>query len=186
MAEERQDLTPDRLAALFQDNREGLAGAVRGVLGRRADVLEVLQDAYLKALRSLNGGTSPRDPLAWAFVVTLNLAKDLRRKQIRRGDSLPLEEVSTMELSATTPTPSRGVESAEAVHAARSAIARLRDPEKEVFLMRVSGGLTFDAIGAALGIPTGTAKTRMRAALLRLRGQLAAFDVASERGRETA
>lgn len=186
MADERQDLTANQLAELFQVNREGLAGAVRGVLGRRADIAEVLQDAYLKALRSLKGGTSPRDPLAWVFVVTLNLSKDLRRKQVRRGGSLPLEEVSSMELSATTPAPTRGAESAEAVAAARSAIARLRDPEKEVFLMRVSGGLTFEAIGSALGIPTGTAKTRMRAALVRLRGQLAAFDMAPERGRETA
>ena len=76
MAEERQELTPDGLAALFQDNREGLAGAVRGVLGGRADVLEVLQDAYLKALRALNRGTAPSEPLAWVFVVTINLAKE--------------------------------------------------------------------------------------------------------------
>lgn len=183
---ERQDLSANQLAELFQTNREGLAGAVRGVLGGRADVAEVIQDAYLKALRSLRGGTRPNDPLAWIFVVTLNLSRDLRRKQVRRGESLPLEEVSPMQLSATTPAPGTGLESAEAVAAARSAIEHLRDPEKEVFLMRVSAGLTFQAIGEALGIPTGTAKTRMRAALLRLRGRLATLDLAFERGRETA
>jgi len=186
MAEERQELTPDGLAALFQDNREGLAGAVRGVLGGRADVLEVLQDAYLKALRALNRGTAPSEPLAWVFVVTINLAKDLRRKRTRRGESLPLEEVSTLELSVKGPAPAHKLESAEAVSAARSAIGLLRDAEKEVFLMRVSGGLTFDAIGATLGIPTGTAKTRMRTALGRLRGQLAEFNIAASRGKETA
>ncbi|MAG59133.1 MAG: RNA polymerase subunit sigma [Planctomycetes bacterium] len=182
---ERQPPTNDELAQLFQDHREGLAGAVRGVLGGRADVQEVIQDAYLKALRSLRAGTEPREPVAWVFVVVLNLAKDLRRKQVRRQPSLPLEDVSAMELSTTTP-PGRGLEHQEALDAARTAIEELRDAEKEVFLLRVSGGLTFGAIGDALGIPTGTAKTRMRSALLRLRGHLASYTPAYQSRRETA
>ena len=49
----------------------------------------------------------------------------------------------------------------------------LEDDVKEVFLLRVSGELTFEAIAEALGIPVGTAKTRMRTALRRLRSHLA-------------
>ncbi|MEX1224345.1 MAG: sigma factor-like helix-turn-helix DNA-binding protein [Pirellulales bacterium] len=49
----------------------------------------------------------------------------------------------------------------------------LRPEEKEVFLMRQNGELTYDEIAAAVGIPTGTAKTRMRLALTKLREALA-------------
>ena len=61
----------------------------------------------------------------------------------------------------------------EAIDAARDAIHLLGEKEREVFLMRVSGGLTFDSIADALGIPSGTAKTRMRRAILFLRERLA-------------
>ena len=43
------------------------------------------------------------------------------------------------------------------------------------FLLRTSAGLSFEAAAQELGIPVGTAKTRMRSALLHLRGALAAF-----------
>jgi len=174
------------LAGLFQDHRAGLAGAVRGVLGPRADVEEVLQDAYLKALSAIQRGSSPRDPVAWMFVITLNLCRDLRRRQARRGPEVDLEEVNPMELKSTVAEATWQAEGGEALAAAKAAVAQLGDPQKDVFLLKVSGGLTFEAIGEALGIPTGTAKTRMRAALLTLRKSLAPFDITSSRtGRET-
>jgi len=52
------------LAELFQAHRQGLAGAVRGVLGRDAEVAEVLQDAFLKCWHGLQRGDLPRDPVA--------------------------------------------------------------------------------------------------------------------------
>lgn len=179
-------ITPDELARLFREHGEGLAGAVRGVLGAQADVQEILQEAFLKTHRACGNGTTPANPVAWIFVVTLNLSKDLRRKQTRRGSSLPLEETDQMNRMATGAAPSARLENEEAVEAARAAIARLRDAEKEVFLLRVSAGLTFEAIAAALGIPVGTAKTRMRTALDRLRARLAAFAPACEQRRETS
>lgn len=163
------------LTTLFRTCAEGLSGAVRGVLGARAETAEVLQEAFLKAWRALQGGERPKDLKAWVFVVTLNLAKDLRRRRLRRPAGLPLEEADAMHLTAADPAPGAGIEQAEAVEAAREAIHGLRDEEKEVFLLRVSGGLGFDDIAESLGIPTGTAKTRMRLALSKLRVRLAAF-----------
>jgi RNA polymerase sigma-70 factor (ECF subfamily) len=79
-----------------------------------------------------------------------------------------------MELPATEAGPHAASERHEAVAAASAAIERLAEPEKEIFLLRTSGGLSFEAAAQALGVPVGTAKTRMRSALLHLRGALAA------------
>ena len=89
-----------------------------------------------------------------------------------------------MELTAKEQAPRTKAAASEAVEAARAAIGRLAEPEKAVFLMRVSGGLTFEAAAAALDIPIGTAKTRMRTALARLRRELGAF--ADARGQQAA
>jgi RNA polymerase sigma-70 factor (ECF subfamily) len=51
----------------------------------------------------------------------------------------------------------------------RAAIADLREEEKEVFLLRQNGELTYEEIADLLSIPSGTVKTRMRLALERLR-----------------
>lgn len=160
------------LNELFQTHRQGLAGAVRSVLGPSADVLEVLQDAFLKGWQDWQRGTRPSDPVAWIFVITWNAAKDARRRRDRRPHHESLDEES-MPATTTHPSPSHALEQREAVARAQAAIAGLSDPEQQVFLLRVAGELTFEAVAASLAIPVGTAKTRMRQALMKLRSVLA-------------
>ncbi|HEX6810376.1 MAG TPA: sigma-70 family RNA polymerase sigma factor [Planctomycetota bacterium] len=170
------------LSSLFQAHRQGLAGAVRSVLGGSADVTEVLQDAFLKCWRDWQRGTRPNDPVAWIFVVVWNVAVDARRRRQRR----PIHETFREDLTVTTtlPSPSHALEQGEDVAQAQAAVAGLSGPEKQVFLMRVGGELTFEAVAAALAIPVGTAKTRMRSALQKLRQALGAA-VRSERSEES-
>jgi len=183
MTRDRRPESPhgQHLADLFREHGDGLAGAVRGVLGT-ADVQEILQDAFLKAFRALQDGFTPRHPVAWIFVITMNLAKDQRRKAQRRNSGVggtgrtvqTLEDVNPMELRSKEPAPSAGLERDEALAAARDAIHELKPKEREVFLLRTSAGLSFQEAAEALRIPIGTAKTRMRAALARLRQSLTA------------
>jgi len=170
--------TADELVRLFQEHADGLAAAVRGVLGSAADVQELLQEAFLRATRALARGARPAAPVAWVFVLVIHLARDQRRAAQRRGRTMTLDEGDPMQsvrLEADEPGPAAGVLREEALHAARAAVLALDEAEKEVFLLRVTGELSFDAIASALDIPVGTAKTRMRAALARLRRRLAPF-----------
>lgn len=161
------------LANLFRANGSGLAGAVRGVLGSRTEVGEVLQGAFLKAWTATSNGHTPADPTAWIFVLTLNHARDLRRTQQRRGSAVNLDDVDAMQLASSQQRPDAALSQAETLGAARHAISRLNDEQREVFLLRSSAELTYEAIAAALSIPVGTAKTRMRSALAALRQSLA-------------
>lgn len=162
------------LAELFQAHRRGLAGAVRTVLGPAADVPEVLQDAFLKAWRAWSDGKRPDDPVAWVFVIVWNAARDARRRQQRRPAHEPFDEEHAVATTRPTdhPSPALALERRETVQHAQAAVARLSDDDQQVFLLRVAGELSFDAVAAALHIPVGTAKTRMRRALMQLRRSL--------------
>ncbi len=173
--EDHEPITAPHLADLFRDNAAGLAGAVRAVLGPGIDAQELLQDAFLKAWEAIRRGTQPKDPVAWVFVITMNLARDRRRSSQRRGTTPSLEEIPEVELQTPNANPAHDLESAEVLTAARSAILELEDTEKEVFLLRTSGELTFEATAEALDIPVGTAKSRMRSAPAKLRRDLSAF-----------
>jgi RNA polymerase sigma-70 factor (ECF subfamily) len=65
------------------------------------------------------------------------------------------------------------VEQDERLARLRAAMHLLRPEEQEVFLLRQNGELTYEEIGEALEIPSGTVKTRMRMALIKLREVLA-------------
>jgi len=163
------------LVALFEENASRLAGAVRGILGRRADCQEVIQEAFLSAWRAIDRGTRPADPTAWIFVLTLNLARDHRRKAYRRGPHQKLDEVDEGKMQVQERDPAQTLIENEAIERAREAIYELDETQKEVFLLRVSGELSFEAVAQALSIPIGTAKSRMRAALGKLRVSMQEF-----------
>ena len=77
------------LAELFCTHANGLSGVVHGILGRHAETQELLQEAFLKAWQSLRRGFAPENPVAWLFVITMNLAKDLSPTAPHLGTSTP-------------------------------------------------------------------------------------------------
>lgn len=168
------------LLALFQDHRAGLAGAVRSVLGPAADPSEVLQESFARVLVAHRERRIRTDPLGFVFVVAMNCARDVRRRMDRRARDHSDED--PMELPSTEAPPDARLQQVELVERARTAIEHLDDAEKEVFVLRVSGGLSFEAVAQALSIPLGTAKTRMRSALSRLRRELAPLEPESDAG----
>ena len=57
----------------------------------------------------------------------------------------------------------------EQIDQLRKAVLKLRPKEQEVFLLKQNGNLTYEQIAQATGMPLGTVKTRMRAAISNLR-----------------
>jgi RNA polymerase sigma-70 factor (ECF subfamily) len=72
-------------------------------------------------------------------------------------------------LTGRDTTPGQAVEDQESLERLRRAILDLRQEEKEVFLLRQNGGLTYEQIAEMRAAPVGTVKTQMRAALQKLR-----------------
>ena len=110
-------------------------------------------------------------PGCWIFRIALNTGRDLRQTAWRRKrQSLPDDE---MAIESRQEGPHTEVVQREQLERVRDALRDLRDEEQEVFLLRQNGEMTYEEIASAIGIPTGTVKTRMRRALAKLRQVLA-------------
>ena len=80
-----------------------------------------------------------------------------------------LRKTEDMVLPARDDGPGPALEDQEALDRLRRAIADLRPEEKEVFLLRQNGDLTYEQIAELRRAPVGTVKTQMRSALIKLR-----------------
>jgi RNA polymerase sigma-70 factor (ECF subfamily) len=161
-------LTPEEtLVRAFNDLRDELISTLLFMLGNREDAQDAAQDAFLKCWRNLDGMGQVQNLRAWIFRVGLNTAKDMQRSAWnRRVKPLVGEEIM---LASRETSPGELVEDQEDIERLRRAIVDLRNEEKEVFLLRQNGGLTYEQIAEIRGSPVGTVKTQMRSALQKLR-----------------
>src|SRR5439155_23272089 len=104
---------------------------------------------------------------AWIFRVSFNTAKDMQRSAWHRR-AKPLRGEELMK-AGNEPQPAQALEAKESVERLRQAILDLREEEKEVFLLRQNGDLTYEQIAEMRHCPVGTVKTQMRSALGKLR-----------------
>ena len=108
---------------------------------------------------------------AWIFRIALNTGRDMRQTAYRRHRrALPEDE---SEVACHRNDAEAEVEYNEQMRLVREAVGQLRTEEKEVFLLRQNAEMTYEEIAEALHIPSGTVKTRMRLALIKLRATLA-------------
>jgi RNA polymerase sigma-70 factor (ECF subfamily) len=162
-----QETTEERLVRTFNELKNELISTLVFVLGNRDDAHDAAQDAFVKcwnAREQLPGVVNLR---AWIFRVCFNTAKDLQRSAWHRRARPLKEEQYTM--TAKDAAPGLVLERKESIEQLRHAILDLREEEKEVFLLRQNGELTYDQIAEMRGCPVSTVKTQMRGALEKLR-----------------
>jgi RNA polymerase sigma-70 factor (ECF subfamily) len=112
-----------------------------------------------------------RNLKAWIFRIALNTGRDLRQTAWHRKRRSMPEDTSMLESQHEDP--HAVAEHHERIELLRKALRGLRGEEQEVFLLRQNGGMSYEEIAEAVGIPLGTVKTRMRLAITRLRQTLA-------------
>lgn len=157
----------DALVAMFNQVRDELVSTLLYLLGNADDAQDAAQEAFLKCWRARAGVPDVQNLRAWIFRVGLNAAKDYQRSAWNRK-SRPLPEDDVM-LPTREDAPGAAVEDQEALDRLRQAITQLRQDEKEVFLLRQNGDLTYEQIAEIRNAPVGTVKTQMRTALIKLR-----------------
>jgi RNA polymerase sigma-70 factor (ECF subfamily) len=159
------------LEEAFSCYQPELMGMLYHLVGNTEDARDALQETFIKCWRNREKIAGLDNLKAWIFRIALNTGRDLRQTAWRRRKrSLPEDETS---LASTRKGPEFEVEHREQMALIREAVGRLRTEEQEVFLLRQNAQMTYEQIAETMGIPTGTVKTRMRLALIRLRETLA-------------
>jgi RNA polymerase sigma-70 factor (ECF subfamily) len=151
----------------FNAMRGELVNTLFYVLGNYEDAMDAAQDAFLKCWRTQNSLADVKNMRAWIYKVGMNAAKDLQRNAWRRR-VMPMGNATPPEIAGSDSSADQ-LEEREAHERLRQALLELRIEEKEVFLLRQNGNLTYEEIAELRGCPVGTVKTQMRTALQKLR-----------------
>jgi len=148
------------------------AGAVgRFLYGAGAfpgEVEDLAQEAFFRAFRRLDSWRGAASFRSWLFSIARNLLKDEFRK--RRGrQMLSLEDRDL----PNRDDPVGEVEALEAAERLRGGLQELPRLQREVFLLRVQEGGSYDEIAAALDTTPGAARVHYHHAVKRLKELLA-------------
>jgi RNA polymerase sigma-70 factor (ECF subfamily) len=160
------------LLRTFNEARDELLSTLWFVLGNQEDAQDIAQEVFLRCWRTRENLPEVNNLRAWIFRVGLNAAKDLQRSAWRRRVK-PLLGAEIMPTRTEAPAPAGELEERESLEQVRQALIHLRPEEKEVFLLRQNGELTYEQIAELSNRPVGTVKTQMRSALQKLRKVLA-------------
>lgn len=161
----------DRDAALgfvrrFQQRIHGLA---RLIVGDEQLAEDVAQEAFYRAWRSAATYDARRGTVAtWLSTITRNLAIDALR--VRRPEPVDPDAIIAAVLVASGRDPAQAAVDAEEARRIRAALGTLCAEQLRAVVLAVYLGQTAREISVTEGIPLGTAKTRIRTGLLRLRG----------------
>ncbi|MCI0376496.1 MAG: RNA polymerase sigma factor [Gemmataceae bacterium] len=162
-----QPAPAELLVRTFNDLRDELISTLVFVLGNPEDAKDAAQDSFVKCWNARDQMHQVLNLRAWIFRVAFNTAKDMQRSAWhRRVKPLKAEQYTMATREAA---PAAVAEKREAMDRLRRAIRDLRSEEQEVFLLRQNGDLTYEEIAEMRGVPVGTVKTQMRAALEKLR-----------------
>ncbi|MFF2202709.1 RNA polymerase sigma factor [Streptomyces sp. NPDC058145] len=153
----------------FQHRVFGVAMAVTGDPQLAEDIA---QQTFERAWRHAQIYDSRRGSVTtWLTTIAHNLAIDAVRA--RRTQALAPEDLEAL-LGVVTETPERWALADEASSQLRAALARLPREQARALVMAGVYGMTAQQIADWEKIPLGTAKTRIRAAMGKLRTTLAA------------
>jgi RNA polymerase sigma-70 factor, ECF subfamily len=159
------------LAEAFDQLGPAVYGAALRVLGEWHAAQDVAQDVFVE----LWSHPDRYDPAVGSLrtyltVLARRRAIDVVRSELRRIARQERNHRLTPDPGVASP--GDEVEAAEAAGVVRAAVRLLPDSQREVVELAYFGGLSYREVALAVGIPEGTAKSRLRLALARLESML--------------
>lgn len=159
----------DQAAVAFVRRFQGpVYGLAASITRDRVLAEDIAQEAFLRAWRAASSFDPRRGSvLSWMLTITRNLAIDaIRARRSIPVDGIELDLLVSTALKGSAPDGSGGrLESLDAANR----LAQLPPDQARAVVLAVIAGLTAVEVSEHEGIPLGTAKTRIRTGLRRLR-----------------
>lgn len=150
-----------RAATLIVERHAGAVARFAASVGARGDVQDLVQDTFVRAFGALDSFRGESSFRTWLFTIARRLLLDLRRAERRRG-----EQVEVKENDATTDYDALDSFVAEETkQRMQAAVARLSKTQREVFLLRVSEGLSYKEIADVADTTEGAARVHYHNAM---------------------
>lgn len=152
----------DAFTALVDLTVARLDSAARLILRDPELARDAVQESLIRAWRDLPGLRDPDRFDAWVHRLTVNSCLDLTRRRRRRVIEVELEQTDV----ASSSDFSSGVADREQLE---RALRRLDVPHRAVVVLHYYLGMPMPDVAAAMGIPLGTAQSRLHSSLVALR-----------------
>jgi RNA polymerase sigma-70 factor, ECF subfamily len=166
---------PATFGRVYDEHRRGVHATAFRVLGSTSAAQDVVQDVFLRVWRNPAKYDARRGELgSYLRLMARSRAVDLWREGQASGRA---EDRLKVVVSNDPPRPEQQPDhlalASSDRRTVRAALSRLPDPQREALVLAYWGGLTADQIADRAGVPLGTAKSRIRLGLARLRTELA-------------
>jgi RNA polymerase sigma-70 factor (ECF subfamily) len=147
------------LESLISAHRQSVYRYLCRIVGQADAANDLTQEVFLRASRAGVPETDAGGQRAWVFRIARNLALNHARDGRRRPEAVAIVE--------------RGAAATQELRlAVRQALAALPDVDRDVFLLRESGGLSYEEIAAACDLTPGAVRNRLCRARMTLREAL--------------
>jgi RNA polymerase sigma-70 factor (ECF subfamily) len=160
-------------------NNQRLYRTAWSILKDRSEAEEAVQDGYLKAFDAIETFAGRSSLSTWLTRIVVNEALSRRTRAQRRSRLLNQESVLVLEeyreklmAGSVTQSPEKVLMRRQIAKLLETAIARLPDTFRPVFVLREIEGLSVEDTAEALQIPEETVKTRLFRARRRLQKEL--------------
>ncbi|WP_330456774.1 RNA polymerase sigma factor [Streptomyces sp. NBC_00820] len=161
---------PELAAGFVRRFQHKVFGVAIAVTGDPQLAEDIAQQTFERAWRHAQVYDPRRGSVAtWLTTIAHNLAVDALRS--RRTEPVAPEELDAL-LDAVSDTPEQWALADEASARVRAAVARLPREQGRALVMAGIYGMTAQQIADRENIPLGTAKTRIRTAMAKLRATL--------------
>ena len=164
-------LLGDDFAAIYRTYAAGVHAAALRVLGRASDAEDVTQEVFARLWRRPGSFDPARGDLGtYLRMMARSRALDLWRHQQAAGRARErLKLVTRDDEPRPEDRPAEAAEREEQRAAVRAALRELPLPQREALLLSYWGSLAPDELARATGVPFGTARSRVRLGLEKLR-----------------
>src|SRR5213080_2927985 len=162
---------PRTFSRIYDEHARAVYGTALRILGNSAQAQDVTQDVFLKLWRRPRRFDPQRGELgSYLRLMARSRALDVYREGQAAGRASDrMRLVVSREEGRVDDRPAPAAEREDERADLRAALAQLPDVQREALVLAYWGGLTADEIARRAGIPLGTAKSRIRLAMAKVR-----------------